>query len=238
MAIQLGLDGLSVKLVDAHTGDDSHLREVLALTRDRYQAYVRAIDVGETEKATYWRIVFAILSVHSPLDATFEAYRALRVWRARFGRIPSQRKLANLLATARGTDGVIQYQNQKAIYIREFDAKWTAARETFTRNGDSDEVWRARIQANVKGLGLAKASFAVCLSNPATSDVCCIDTHMWRLFTGKPATGSIPKRIYLELESKVRELGKEFGLSTFATQWCLWDAMRGQSNPHSVLATI
>ena len=237
MAIQLGLDGTSVRLVDAHK-DTQQLREVLALTRDRYDSYVRAIDVGESDKATYWRIVFSILSVHSPLDATFEAYRALRVWRARYNRIPSQRKLGTLLLLARGNDGVIQYTNQKAIYIREFDAKWAADKEQFLRNGDTDADWRARIQRNVKGLGLAKASFAVALANPATSDVCCIDTHMYQLFTGIVPKSSIKPSVYLALENAIRELGKEFGLSTFATQWCLWDAQRGQSNPHSVLATI
>jgi thermostable 8-oxoguanine DNA glycosylase len=237
MAIQMGLDGVSVKLIDAHRNTDN-VREILALTKDRYVAYTRAIDVGETDKATYWRIIFAILSVHSPIDATFEAYRALRVWRAKFQRIPSAKKLATLIALARGIDGVVQYQFQKASYIREFDAKWTANKDLFTRNGDSDSEWRLRIQANVKGLGLAKASFAVCLANPSTSDICCIDTHMFRLFAGKPATGSIGKKLYLALEDRIRELANEFGLSVFAAQWCLWDAMRGQANPHSVLATI
>lgn len=113
-----------------------------------------------------------------------------------------------------------------------------ADKTPFLRNGDSDSDWRARIQRNVKGLGLAKASFAVALANPATSDVCCIDTHMYQLFTGIVPKSSIKPSVYLALENAIRELGKEFGLSTFATQWCLWDAQRGQSNPHSVLATI
>lgn len=235
MAIQLGLDGLSIRLVDRN--EDS-LREILAYTSDRYRDYTRAIDVGESDKATYWRIIFAILSVHSPLDATFEAYKSLRIWRARFSRIPSERKLSTLLLLARGIDGVVQYQNQKAKYIREFDANWSRDSSAFTRNGESDFAWRARIQANVKGLGLAKASFAVALSAPSTSDVCCIDTHMFQVFAGFVPKSTIGKRAYLAMEDKVRTLAREFGLSTFACQWALWDAKRGSANPHSALATI
>lgn len=235
MAIQFGLDGQSIKIVNAHE-TESDLIEVLTLTRERYASYVRAIHVEETDKATYWRIVFAILSVHSPLDGTFEAYRAIRNWKARYARIPSQRTLTRLIAMAKGTDGVVLYQNNKSQYIREFDKAWTADRSLFTRNGDSDHEWRLRLWRNVKGLGLAKASFAVCLASPSTSDICCIDTHMHKVFTGITPKSAIKPAVYFALEDRVRELAKGVGLSTFATQWAIWDAQRGQSNPHSVLS--
>lgn len=234
MALQLGF-GDSVKLID---GEEDSIREVLTLTADRYRSYTDAISVGESPKATYWRIAFAILSVHSPLDATFEAYKAVRLFRARFSRLPSEQKLTSLLGMAHGSDGVIQYPHQKALYLREFDKTFASDPQRYLRNGDSDSEWRFRLQQNTKGLGLAKASFAVALASPATSDVCCIDTHMYQLFTGRVPHSSVPKRLYLELEAKIRAYGREFGLSTFATQWCLWDAKRGVSNPHSVLGTL
>lgn len=235
MALQLGFND-SIKLLDS---DDDSIRQVLSLTARKYDGYVRSIDIGESDKATYWRIVFSILTVHSPLDASFEAYRAVRVWRARFGRIPSQRKLASLLLGAKGNDGVVQYAPTKAGYIVQFDKDWSTDKAKFTRNGDDDIAWRTRIQANVKGLGLAKASFAVALSAPATSNVCCIDTHMYALLTGNgPAKSAIGKRLYLELEQRVRTWAAEFGLSTFACQWALWDAKRGVSNPHTILGTL
>lgn len=235
MALQLGFDG-AIKLGNC---DDSSARMALELTRDRYEAYVKAIDVGESERSTYWRIMFAVLSVHSPLEATFAAYRSLRLWKARFGRIPTVPVLKRLLLNARGDDGTVtQYCYQKATYLRAFDVAWSKDRTGFVRGDDTDLAWRDRLQRNVKGLGLAKASFAVALSAPSTSDVCCIDTHMYQLFVGKVPTSTISRRQYLELEDKVRALGKEYGLGTFTAQWCLWDAKRGSSNPHSVLATI
>jgi thermostable 8-oxoguanine DNA glycosylase len=234
MALQLGF-GDSVKLLNS---DDASIREALSLTRDKYSAYVRAIDVGESDLATYWRIVFSILSVHSPIDATFEAYKSLRLWKARFGRVPSAGKLQTLFRLAHGGDGVIQYPYQKAQYVREFDAAWRDDRNLFTRNGETDDAWRARIQRNVRGLGLAKASFAVCLSSPASADVCCVDTHIYQLFTGKVPRSTIGRKVYLAIEEQVRSYAREFGLSVFACQWALWDAKRGVANDHHALATI
>lgn len=234
MALQLGFND-SIKLLDC---DDTSIREVLTLTRDKYDAYTKAIHVEESDTAVYWRTIFAILSVHSPIDATFVAYRQLRLWRARFGRIPAQAKLTDLFKLAHGTDGVIQYAYTKAKYVREFDDAWRIDRSKFTRNGDTDDAWRLRLQRNVKGLGLAKASFAVALSNPNTSDVCCIDTHIYALFTGRPAKSSIGKRQYLAFEDRVRQYARDFNLSTFACQWALWDAKRGVANAHTALATI
>lgn len=237
MAIQLGLDG-GLRLTEAN--DTESIRQALALTRDKYLAYVRAIDVGESERAVYWRIVFAILSVHSPIEATFEAFKSLRLWRARFGRLPAKARCRDLLLAAKGKDGTVtQYCSQKAGYLVEFDRAWARDKAAFLRGTDTDHDWRLRLVRNVKGLGLAKASFAVALCQPVTSDVCCIDTHMYALLTdGRPPKGAIGKRIYLELESRIRELAWEVGLSVFATQWALWDARRGQSNPHSVLAAV
>ena len=234
MALQLGFND-SVKLLDS---DDASIRQVLALTADKYRQYALDVDVGESDRATYWRIQFAILSVHSPIDATFEAYKAIRLFRARFGRLPSERVLANLLLRSRGIDGVVQYAYTKGKYLREFDKAFTHNPSAFTRNGSSDIEWRNRIQASVKGLGIAKASFAVALSAPSTSDVCCIDTHIYALFYGHPPRKSVGKRVYLALEEKVRAYAKEFKLSVFACQWALWDAKRGISNPHSALSTV
>ena len=234
MTIQLGFDG-AIKLTRDAT--DADLRTVLDLTADRYREFTAAIDSATTDNGTYWRIVFAILSVNSPIDATFECYRALRLWSARFGRIPSFAKLASLIRNTHGTDGVVQYHGQKADYIRGFDAAWRSDKTQFLRNGDTDIAWRERIQVNTRGLGLAKASFAVALCAPSTSDICCVDTHIGQLFGLRPQA-HIGKRFYLAVESKLRALAAEYNLSVFAVQWCLWDAKRGQVNAHSALGSV
>lgn len=236
MAVQLGLLDNSVKLTD---GSEDSLRQVLSLTADRYREYAAAIDTGESERSVYWRIVFSILSVHSPIDATFVSYKTLRLWHARFQRTPSVGTYMRMLRSSRGSDGVVQYIPTKSHYLREFDLGWHKDRTRYTRNDETDDAWRLRLQTNIKGLGMAKASFAVALSNPATSDVCCVDTHIYAIFNhGRPAKTTIGKRAYLAMEDRVRTLAKDFGLSVFACQWALWDARRGVCNPHAGLASI
>ena len=233
MTLQLGFNG-AIKLI---SGDDAALRECLNISGQRYQAMAETIDPGEAEKEIYWRIIFSIVSVNSRFDATRRVYEALRLWSARFGRLPNERKLGTILRIP-GVDGVVQYANSKARYIKEFDSNWRMDRGAFTRNGDDDLTWRMRMKAAVKGLGMAKSSFAVALSSPASSDVCCIDTHMFQLFTGTYPRRGISKGVYLGMEERVRGLAREAGISTFACQWCLWDAKRGIVEPHNFLGGV
>lgn len=229
MGLQLGFDG-SVKLMGR---DDASMHEAIRATLDTYRAYCADIEPSD---GPYWRIVFAILSVHSPIGATFEAYKAVKLAHA-LGGMPGQAKLARIIGQHRAPDGVVLYQTQKARYILAFDAAWAVDSTPFTQNGDGDTGWRDRLRQNVLGLGWAKASFAVALSKPSTSDVCCIDSHMHQLLTGR-MPGHISKRTYLALEDRVRDLATEYGVSAFTMQWLLWDAKRGISEPHSALKGV
>jgi thermostable 8-oxoguanine DNA glycosylase len=230
MAIQLGFDD-SLRITSYKDADSA-----VDLLREKYRRFTLEIDGEDTDGRTYWRIVFAILSVHSPIDATFASYRALRLWSVRTGRFPKTERTLRNLISASGQDGVVQYIPTKAIYLSTFDAEWRTDRTRFTRNGDTDDAWRWRLRANVKGLGIAKASFAVALVRPQTSTVCCIDTHIYQLFTGRTPRHGVGKREYLDIESRIRKLGKRHRLGCFATQGLLWDAKRGIPNAHTVLA--
>ncbi len=236
MPIQNGFDGIKILPDSRGRYLPSDMRTILEMTGDKYAGYVAALEYGDSEPETYWRIVFAILSVHSPIGATFAAYSRLRLWSARFERMPSVKRLASLIGTARASDGVCLYPYQKATYVHDFDAAWRHDATTYTRNGDDDNVYRLRLWRNVRGLGLAKASFAVALTAPSTSDVCCIDTHIFRILTGVRPHSSIRPSVYLHLENRVRCMARKAGISVFAAQWALWDAARGVSNPHSGLA--
>lgn len=236
MTIQSGFDGIKILPTNDGTYALDDMRAILESTGTKYRGYVAALEYADNESSeTFWRLVFAILSVHSPIGATFAAYRRLRLRASVTERMPARARLASLIGTAHADDGVILYSNQKATYIKELEHIWRTSPETLTRNGDDDDAYRWRIQRNVRGLGIAKASFAVALTAPSTSDVCCVDTHMCRIFTGKRPTGAISKTLYLDIESRIRSLASEYGLSTFCAQWCLWDAARGVSNPHAGL---
>mgnify|MGYP001605667544 FL=1 len=232
MTLQLGFDG-SVKL---QSSDDASLHECIERTLPTYQEYAKRISFDTSnEREVYWRIVFSLLSVHSPIGATLDVYSSLRLWRVRFGRMPSIGVLHRIVSTL-GRDGVIQYPYQKATYLREFDLGWGMDRSRFLRCGEDDATWRDRLVREVKGVAMAKASFAVALSNPVDADVCCVDTHMYQLFKrGDVPRRTVKRRDYLDIEGKVRELARVYKVGCFVIQWLLWDAKRGVREPHAEL---
>lgn len=231
MALQLGFDG-TVRLADRRR---ESLQAAIDATLPKYQDFTAAIEPGPAENEVFWRLAFSILSVHSPIGATFQAYRVVRTWRAINGQFPAQWRLAQMIGRATARDGVVQYAPSKARYLLALEQQWRRNRASLLRGGDSEHEWRLRLAHNVKGLGIAKASFAVALCNPSESDVCCIDSHMYQLFTGIMPRSSIPKLQYFDIEAKIRRLAQKCKASTFTVQWLLWDAKRGISEPHEVL---
>jgi hypothetical protein len=232
-AIQLGFDG-SVRLL---TGDSQALDAVINLTRQTYEDYARAIEPEAGDRAVYWRIIFALLSVHSPFHATVDDYRALRLWSVRYSRLPiHHQSVRHALERVHAVDGVLQYIPTKSYYVADFTRAWLADSSPFTRNGDTFIDWRKRLQTNVKGLGLAKASFAVALCNPVDADICCVDSHIHALFTDQPARNAIKPSVYLAIEDTIRRKAHEHHIGTFVLQWLLWDAKRGVRESHACLA--
>lgn len=230
MGVQLGFNG-AVHIVGKASRLD--MRQVLDLTLSRYVGYVNDLAHDTREPSVvYWRIVFALLSVHTSLEATEAAYSGLRDW----GRIPRTRKsLVNLLLRHRGPNNeVVQFPGQKADYLIAFDAAWQEDSSRFMPNGDRSEGWRDRLD-EVAGLARMKASFAVCLSDPLHANVVCVDRHMARLLLGVKVARQLKRKEYDAAENMVRALARSYGVPAFAIQWCLWDAQRGSVEPHASL---
>ena len=148
--------------------------------------------------------------------------------------MPSIGVLHRIIST-HGRDGVVQYPYQKATYLREFDLGWVADRSRFLRCGEDDGAWRDRLVREVKGVAMAKASFAVALSRPVDADICCVDTHMYQLFKRSVPKSTVKRRDYLDIEGKVRDLARVYNVGCFVIQWLLWDAKRGVREPHAEL---
>lgn len=226
MALQLGFDGAVRAL-----GRES-IPDVLKLTLDRYREYAEALAHPLTPENVYWRIVFALLSVHTAFEPNTLAYAMLR----RRGLPKRWPTLTRWLAGVRSPNGnVVQFAGQKAGYVVDFTADFERGPDRFMPNGDGGVGWRDRLM-QIRGLARTKASFAVCLADPLGANVVCIDRHMVRLLTGSmPRSWPLSKRVYDACESEILALAKGHKAPPFAVQWCLWDAQRGHVEPHEVL---
>ena len=94
----------------------------------------------------------------------------------------------------------------------------------------------------IKGLGYAKYSFAVCPMYPYESDIVCIDTHMYQTIVGKMPNvkniyGKSKKciRRYERIESILRGEAERLGVPAFLYQWAVWDMQRGKKERHDFL---
>ncbi|KKN83822.1 hypothetical protein LCGC14_0294750 [marine sediment metagenome] len=224
MALQLGFEG-AVKL----QGRDS-IPEALDRTLAKYRGYVEDMANPITEDVVFWRIVFAILSVHTAFEANELAYQRLH----NNGRLPVRwRTLTDWLARVKAGGSVVQFAGQKARFLLDFQTDWKRDAYPFMPNGDGSIGWRDRLMT-IRGLARTKASFAVCLANPLESEVLCIDRHMARLLLGF-APKDIKRVDYERCENELLALAKGFDAPPFAVQWCLWDAQRGHVEPHTAL---
>ena len=213
---QLALDGV---LEHAFREHQRVLTRYIQTNKARYTQFARAITSNLDNPNDVWdRLAFAILSAHAPFDASVQALQyaascrghatphALAQWQ---GMYPKKAKYLNTLPLGVGIGALL-------------------------KNGDTWFDYRLRLQATVKGLGLAKASFAASLLYPLESDLACIDTHMQRVYLGTSSFHSLPLRAYLTVEGKVRRLGQETGVNTFLAQWLIWDCARGTVSDHAV----
>jgi len=192
----------------------------MAAHKLQYEVYAQAITPSSyTAEEIFSRIAFAILSANSPFE---DSVKALNVVTKAF-----KRRIAVHYSD-------IAYYKQvpaKARYLNKL------ARMNLFALLREEETWhdyRLRLKRTVKGLGLAKASFAACLLYPLTADVACIDTWIQKVFMGHTGFKTLGIRDYTLVEAKIRTYGACFGISTFLAQWLIWDHARGTSNAHAI----
>lgn len=96
-------------------------------------------------------------------------------------------------------------------------------------------AYRLRLR-HIPGLGLCKASFLAALLYPLEAETCCIDTHLAAALNSAPTNGKgTPLRDYLTMERYLTKQCSKIGLPLFVFQWAVWDAIRGQAEPHAFL---
>jgi thermostable 8-oxoguanine DNA glycosylase len=203
----------------------SHERRMLRYmtdNREKYLASARFIDSTVKDRDfVFSRIAFAVLSANTPFDASVKALNYV---------------LENAGAVSRHDIQEFTCVPAKADYVNALHDACVADHTRFLRA--PRERWsdyRYRLQREVKGLGIAKASFAVSLLYPLTADVACVDTWVQKVFLGHSAFKSLGKATYEKVEAKIRSYARRVGVGTFIAQWLIWDHARGGlHNEHAI----
>lgn len=203
----------------------THERKFQAFMQENVQAYKVNADLRRPDLKSrhdvFTRIAFAILSANAPFADSVEALAYV----AEHKGTASPRKLAKW----RQVPAKARYVNQLWDFLQ------LGMEEVVKQESESWSAYRYRLQRMFKGLGIAKASFAVSLLYPTEADVACVDTWMQKVFLGNTSFKQLRKPVYEMVEAKIRVYAKKFGCSTFLAQWMIWDHARGGSfNAHDI----
>jgi thermostable 8-oxoguanine DNA glycosylase len=205
-------------LNDAFAQYEKRIVAYVAANRSKYIAFAEGIaPKAFDDDEIYSRIAFAILSANSPFDDSVKALAVAVEKRghvkpidiSRFKQVPAKAKYINALAR----------MNLQSLRLAP---------------SESWHEYRLRLKSKIRGLGLAKASFAACLLYPMDADLACIDTWIQKIFLGHTGFKSLGVGDYLIVEAKIRAYAVCFGISTFLAQWLIWDHARGIESDHDI----
>lgn len=206
-----------------HQSFKARARQIHSYVREnrlKYLKFAKKITPDLSDPEQVWdRIAFAILSANTGFEMAVKALAYARkhtkgnidpeklVW---FGMVPRKAEYLNLLPT---DDGIFEY-------LKEDKETWNE--------------YRLKLQGNILGLGLTKASFAACLLYPLEADLACIDTHICQIYLGLTSFKQLPLKTYLRVEQKIRNIANKFDINTFLAQWLIWDHTRKTISDHNI----
>lgn len=187
--------------------------------RDLYRAQAKVITPDLSSWQQIWdRFAFAILSANTPFKDTVDALKVVTL---------------NKGATTPADIVDFKMVPAKAGYLNDLPRDLEAFKPLL-KGKETWSEYRLRLQANVRGLGLCKASFTVCLLYPLRAQVACLDTHMQRLYLNGQVFKQLPVKLYQSIEERINLLARKVKVNVFLMQWMIWDFQRGSPNNHNI----
>ena len=191
-----------------------------------YEEYWKSISPTNSNEI-FRRWLFAYTSIHSTWQSNVRSYNHIKnfeQWKN------DKSKLAELLFLSKSG-----LQNQRTENIWDFKNKFFDNPESFEKS--SKESWvdlRNRLAQNLKGIGLAKVSFALELCYPNNVEIVCLDVHMLRALKmneqGYRADSKKEIAEYMTGEKVWVEKSKRIETSPYITRCLYWDILQGHKN--------
>ena len=202
---------------------------IISLEQDRisrYEQYWNSI-TPTTDNEFFLRWLFAFTSIHSTWQSNVRCYNHIKNFEQW---INNKSKLSELLILSRAG---LQQNRLEAIW--DFKNKFFEQPDKFEKSsGESWVDFRNRLAINLKGIGLAKVSFALELCYPKNVEVVCLDVHMLRALglneQGYRADSKKEISEYVKGETIWIEKSQRLNTSPYITRCLYWDIIQGQSN--------
>lgn len=191
-----------------------------------YNDYWKSV-APQNDKEFFQRWLFAFTSIHTTWQANVRAYNHIKnfeVW------LSDKEKLREQLILSKAGCHNLRTEN-----IWGFSKKYWSNPSLFKKN--ENESWvdlRNRLSLDLKGIGLAKTSFALELCYPEKVEVVCLDVHMLRALNlktnGYRAENKNELNSYLNGESVWLKKSKFWNASPYILRCVFWDILQGKND--------
>lgn len=205
------------------------------MSLDQFFSNVNPIEVKEASK--YWKSVaprtneerfrrwlFAHTSIHTTWEGNVRSYNAIKDFE---DWIDDKDLLLKKL-----TDAKAGLHNLRTEYIWEFTKDYFENPKEYSRANETWPEFRNRLANKLRGIGMAKVSFALEMCFPNEAELVCLDTHMLKLYDVKRQNFHTPKgnTIYQEIEQDWINRAKALKASPYIARCIFWDKKQNQSD--------
>ena len=169
----------------------------------------------------FQRFLFAFLSVHTSWENNVKAFIRLKDFWEWMGNKEELR--------GRLIESGVGLHERRAEYINAFSCDfWKHRRSDFKRRDREPwTLYRDRLEDRIKGLGIAKTSFALELQHPLEVRCFCADTHLFQLYKLSQNTH---RKKYKEIESHWLDWSNMFHVPSYIARAIYWNRKQNQSN--------
>jgi hypothetical protein len=139
----------------------------------QYKYWNHLKPINDSER--FQRYLFAFMSVHTSWQRNVLGYNLIKDWWIWMNRWEI---LEDKLIESR-----VGMQNNRLRFIKDFTIKFWSNPSWYEKG--ENETWnmfRNRIVKSIKGLGMAKSSFAIEMIYPVEAEVVCLDTHLFQAY--------------------------------------------------------
>lgn len=185
-----------------------------------HQEYWSGREAEEPEQQ-FQRYLFAFLSVHTTWENNVKAFTKLKnFWEWMGNKDELHQRLS---------DSGVGLHNRRVDYITNFSSDfWQNRKSDYSKkSGESWTLFRDRLEYRIKGLGLAKTSFALELQKPLQAHCFCADTHLFQLYKLSQNTD---RQKYKEIENHWLNWAKMFGIPSYIARAIYWNRKQQQNN--------
>lgn len=191
-----------------------------------YSSYWNSI-TPQSDGEIFKRWLFAYTSIHSTWQSNVRTYNHIKNFEQW---IDDKEKLSHLLYISKGG-----CHNKRTEHIWDFREKFFENPDIFKKS--SNESWvdmRNRLALFLKGIGLAKTSFALEMCYPNQAQIVCLDVHMLRLLDmnieGYKKESKKAIQAYNDGENIWMDYSAKVKSSPYITRCLYWDINQGQKD--------